>query len=67
MRPKPLTCATCGAPLTGARLFIDYSWRCPDCEYERLYGPAERRSRTPRQKAVQEERLFPLPPPTPRT
>jgi hypothetical protein len=55
---------TCGASLSGARLVIDRQWMCPDCAYEREYGPTERttRTRAPNRRHPQDERLFPLPP-----
>jgi hypothetical protein len=62
-----ITCTKCERSLGRARLVIGGRLLCADCVYELEYGPTERREApvVPRLSAVplQEEHLFPLPPP----
>jgi hypothetical protein len=65
-------CLTCGAALGRTRLVLDRRWACPDCAYEREYGPTERKTlpvKPPRRETapLQSETLFPLPRPVPKT
>jgi hypothetical protein len=57
----------CGHETGRAKLVIDGRLVCPDCQYEAEYGLSERKppQAPPQTMAVpvQEERLFPLPPP----
>jgi hypothetical protein len=64
-------CWTCGQPIARARVVLDRRAVCPDCVYELEYGPAERKAplellRT-EPAPMQSERLFPLPPPIPKS
>ena len=71
MSAKAPCCLTCGAQLGRARPVFDRRWSCPDCAYEREYGPTERKVlpvKPPRLETapLQSEGLFPLPPPVPK-
>jgi len=61
-------CVQCGAslPRGTARLVLEKNWWCPDCVYEREYGPAAR-ANARNGAALQAETLFPLPAPVRRS